>query len=387
MQEDGEERMKIGIITFHKSYSYGACLQAYATVAFLNEMGYEAELIDYTNVYEQRFRKPFYSENGKLSGYVTSIIKDVFLQKKHYQKQAFDRKNEDYPISAEHYTNHEQLARASYDVMIVGSDQVWNGNITGSLDEAFLLRYGKAEKRISVASSMGSAQLTDVEKEKFRDNFKKFTAISVREDFAKNQLEDLTDKQIKLLMDPTFLFTGEDWRRRLAAKSKQYAKPKEKYILTFFLTADQSYKEKVKSYAKYIKLPVWSIQSTKIKRVDSDKVILGATIQDFIALIANAELIITDSFHGAALSINLRKNFVPIRNIGNPVRVVALLDMLGIPERMDMMPRDYKEVDYDALSNRMEPLRKDSQDWIINAIEGNVNEQKENSVDNRNLLP
>ena len=39
--------MKIGIITILKVNNYGAELQAYATQAVLNRMGYEAEIIDY----------------------------------------------------------------------------------------------------------------------------------------------------------------------------------------------------------------------------------------------------------------------------------------------------------------------------------------------------
>lgn len=359
---------RIGVLTFHRSYSYGACLQAYATVAFLNEKGYSAELIDYTNAYEQRFRKHFYTENGRPSGYITSFVKDVFLRKRHYFELAFDKPNESYPISTVRYTSHEELSKANYDVMIVGSDQVWNRNICNGLDEAFLLCYGNAEQRISVASSMGSVQLTEDEKEQFRKAFLRFSAISTREVYAKNQLEPLTDKSIKILMDPTFLFSREDWIQRLASRSKTYAMTKEKYILTFFLAADGSYKEIVAGYARRLSLPVWSIQSTRIKRVDCDRVILGATIEDFVALIANAQLVITDSFHGSAMSINLKKNFVPIRNIGNPMRVVSLLEMLDLSTRMNMEAADYKEIDYETVERLLGPLREDSRNWIIDAI-------------------
>jgi hypothetical protein len=365
--------MRIGVLTYHRSYSYGACLQAYATVAFLNEKGYTAELIDYTNAYEQRFRKLFFTENGKLSGYVSSIIKDVLLRKRHYSKLAFDRPNNDYPISSTKYKSHEDLKKVNYDVLIVGSDQMWNRNISNGLDEAYLLRYGKAKRRISVATSMGSVKLTEEEKMKFKIAFENFTAISTREDYAKEQLQPLTEKPIKVLMDPTFLFSGADWVQRLALKSKTYAVKNDKYILTFFLAADNSYKEKVAGYAKLFGLPVWSIQSTRVKRVDSDRVILGATIEDFVALLMNAELVITDSFHGVALSINLKKNFISIRNAGNPKRVISLLASLRISERLDMKPEDYKPVDYEILDRILEPLRKDSQDWIIDAVEGNSN--------------
>lgn len=364
---------KIGVLTFHRSYSYGACLQAYGTVAFLNENGYSAEIIDYTNAYEQRFRKPFFTENGSISGYVSSLIKDIVLRKRHYSKMAFDEHNNYYPISSRSYVDHTGLSEVDYDVLIVGSDQVWNRDICNGLDDAFLLRYGNAQRRISIASSMGSVRLTDEEKKKFKLAFEDFSAISAREEYAKVQLQPLTEKPIKVLMDPTFLFTKKEWEQRMVLHSEKYGNVREKYILTFFLSADASYRKIVAEYAEILKIPVWSIQSTRVKRVNSDRVILGASIEDFVALISNAELIITDSFHGAALSINLKKNFVPIKNANNPLRVIALLDELGIPERMNMKADEYHPVDYEKVDAILEPLRNDSQKWIIDAVEGYAN--------------
>ena len=41
--------MKIGIITFHNAYNYGAVLQAFATQSYIESLGHEAEIIDYHN--------------------------------------------------------------------------------------------------------------------------------------------------------------------------------------------------------------------------------------------------------------------------------------------------------------------------------------------------
>lgn len=43
---------KIGIITYHRAFSYGARLQAYATATYLNSIGHNAEIIDYSNIGE-----------------------------------------------------------------------------------------------------------------------------------------------------------------------------------------------------------------------------------------------------------------------------------------------------------------------------------------------
>ncbi len=359
---------KIGLVTFHRSNSYGACLQAFATIEFLKDNGYDAEIIDYTNSYEQRFQKLFYSEDGSLSGYVKSLIKDIFLRKRHYSRMAFGQWEKIYPLSKQRYHSKEELRNVSYDALIVGSDQVWNREITKESDDVFLLQFGKTEKRISVASSMGSSILNEEEKVLFKNALETFTSISIREEQGKKQLKPLTDKPIKVLMDPTFFLTGTEWFTKLGSKS-QYKDKKEKYILTFFVAPNNTYKEKVQGYADLLNLPVWSIQSTKIKRVNSARCILGATIDDFIALISNAELVITDSFHGAALSLNLGKNFVSIKNVGNPIRVVALLNELGISERLDMKPEDYRDVDYVSVGKELDVLCDDSKRWVISALE------------------
>lgn len=363
---------KIGVLTFHRADSYGAHLQAYATVAFLNQAGYEAELVDYTNPYEQRFRKFFYSENGRMTGFLTSFVKDVVFKKRYYKSKAFGNIEQYCQVSKNKYKTKEALDNASYDVLVVGSDQVWNREITNGLDDTFLLMHGQASKRISISSSMGSVTLTDEEKRMFQKAFEQFDAISVREEFAKMQLQETTDNQIKVLMDPTFLIDKEKWMQNLVQKSTQYRKIKEKYILTFFLTPDETYKSRMTKLANKLKLPVWSIQSIAVKRIESDKIILGATVADFLALIANAEVVVTDSFHGTALSINMEKNFVSFKNKGNPVRVMTLLDALGLSNRLDMNEEDYRPVNYADVNRVLEPLRKDSKKWIVQAIEGEI---------------
>ena len=40
--------MKVGIITFHKVYSFGAVCQCYALQQYLKKQGYQAEIIDYS---------------------------------------------------------------------------------------------------------------------------------------------------------------------------------------------------------------------------------------------------------------------------------------------------------------------------------------------------
>ena len=360
---------KIGIVTFFKANNYGVCLQAIATSEFLKNKGYDVDIINYINPYEHRIFKWSYRENDKITGYITSFLKNILLGKKRYYNKGFKNVNNYYHLTEPCATNIEQLQDMEYDILIAGSDQIWNPLITGGLDQVFLLQFGNAAKRISVASSLGSNKPTEEEQMIFRQAFEKFSYISVREQYAKNCLQCLTNKNIKVLMDPTFLFNKNEWINLLGKKSKLFDL-KEKYILTYFISGKKSsYQDRVLEYSKKLNCPVWSIQFSNYTWKVTEKKILGASIEDFIALFMNAQLILTDSFHGTAFSINLNRNFVPFKHSENPLRIINLLQNLGISERLDMPAEEYKDVDYKEVNKKLELLREDSKEWLLNAVD------------------
>ena len=358
----------IGIMTIHTTYNYGAVLQAYATQAFFNSHGFDAELINYTNPYIQEMLKLTYKQDGKWTGYIKTFIRNTIFGRLHYYKKGFSHVDEICKFSKRFVTG-EDLKNANYDVMVAGSDQLWNPLISGKLDPLFFLQFGKAKKRISVASSLGSYILKDSEKEEIRSYLKDFDSISVRELFAKDQLQPLTDKSIKVLMDPTLLLTKEFWVKNVINRS-QYRKKKEKYIVTYFAGGNKgTHRKIIGEYAKMLNLPVWTIQYSNYTWKESSKKILGATMEDFVALIANADLVITDSFHGVAFSLNMGTDFVALTNTANPVRVKALLEKLELVDRIDMPSELYRPIDYTVVTSKLQMLQKDSIDWVINAVE------------------
>ncbi len=362
-------RKTIGIMTIHTTYNYGAVLQAYASEAFFNERGYQAELIDYTNPHIQEMLKLSYRQDGKLSGYLVTFLRNTLFGRLRYYQMGFGHLHEICRFSQKKYEDREALQSAEYDIMVAGSDQLWNPIICGELDPAFFLQYGHAKKRISMASSLGSSLLNEGDRTSIRKYLTAFDHISVREVFAKKQLESLTEKEIKILLDPTLLLTQKHWREQIASRSS-YAEKKEHYIVTYFAGGDKgAHRQIIARYAEKLHLPVWTIQYSNYTWPESSKKILGATMEDFVALIANADLVITDSFHGVAFSVNLNTDFVALTNKANPVRVKSFLDQLGISERIDMMPEKYKPVDYENVQPKLDVLREDSIQWLLNSIE------------------
>ncbi len=360
---------KIGIVTIHTDFNYGAVLQAVATQKFLEYNNYNAEIINYENKIIGMQSKILYKQDGKISGYIKTFVRNTLFGRFFYYKKAIKKIDRYRKISKEKYRDISEMNESKYDILISGSDQIWNPIISRGIDPVFLLQFGNPRKRISIASSIGSYKLDTKDKEIFKKAFTKFSAISVREDYAKTQISELTEKNIKVIVDPTLLLNEKEWWNLLGCDSK-YAEKKEKYILTYFVGENKrKYRPLVAEYAKLFDLPVWTIQYSNYSWKESNKKILGASIADFIALIKNADLVITDSFHGVAFSINLGVNFIAVSNTANPIRAKELLTKLNIEERMDMCPNHYCAVNYDVVNPKLAILRDDSKKWIIDALE------------------
>lgn len=361
----------VKLITFHKALSYGGCLQAYASVKIFQSLGCDVTVIDYENEYEARKRNGMLRKYGSLQERFLDFIKNVFFQNEFCKRKAFGKFIDYYPSLLYMSGNKTQENEIVADILVVGSDQVWNGTITNGVDRMMLLDFGTAKKRLSFASSMGSYQLKQNEREMFARLLKEFTSISVREEYAKKQLSALTEKSIKLVADPTLLLTKESWIEEAQKKKTAETTPKGKYILAFVITPRKENLGEVFTYYKNkLGVPVYRIMLNTYKSAGVDKVIAGPTPFDFVNLIANAEFVITDSFHGTAFSINLNKPFILLPVKGNNDRMSELLEKCQLSSRM--WAADYypdTSCDFTGANHYLSEIREDNLNWIKMAIE------------------
>lgn len=229
----------VGIITYHKSLSYGACLQAIATQECVRKLmnSDEVYLIDYVNEYEARQKSWQFIFKGTIKEIAATMIKRVLFRNEFYKKRAFN----------EFICNEKVIPFDSVDkcsVLISGSDQIWNGKISNGIDRHFLLDFGNAIRKISIASSMGGYIISKQEKNVFRELLSKYDYISVREKFTKNQIEGIVDKNIYTILDPTLLIDATEWRE-IVVDNKKYIKYKfipKSYILAFTIGSNVNVK-------------------------------------------------------------------------------------------------------------------------------------------------
>lgn len=337
----------VHIITYHNSYSYGACLQAYASQRIFENLGFLVRFVDYHNVHEDdSIGKSSLSllAKGELKKALSTGLRNI-LGYKRYALKAFADYHSTVPKTSVCSRNLSDFRELKSDLLVVGSDQMWNASISGGLDPAFLLDFGCAAKRISLATSMGNYEFTQEERDLVRRCLGRFSAISVREQNAKDQIDALTGGDSFICLDPTLLLSAEEWRA-FARKPKKIAKG-EQYLLVFTIDNHPERASGVwKAYSRKLNVPVYRIANNIVPVSGVDRTLRGVTPQEFVWLIDHAAYVVTDSFHGTAFSVNMETPFTVIPNkLGNNNRMTDLLDFLNLINRFSPVDGDWIDPD------------------------------------------
>lgn len=273
--------MKIGILTFHSALNYGAALQTWASVHFLQSLGHEVYVLDYENPCIEKVYRPFLWDSGRLAseglGYVLKWPLIAF--------QRFKRKRAFMSFQKRELLVLPFSKASELDVLFVGSDQVWNGSITGGTDAVYFGDLNQGVRMVAWAASAGKASLNREDLERLRRNF---AAISVRE----HSLAALIPGSV-LLPDPTMMLSAQEWGRLVHPVCGSY-------LLVYAITYQEEVLEIARNIAGELHLEI-RVLSPGVKLRSGW--IQTAAPDDFVSLVYHASYVVTSSFHGAVFSL------------------------------------------------------------------------------------
>ena len=301
------------------------------------------------------------------------------LQRQYYNEESkikFDAFNSLY-TKGKPYNNIDEFYDnpPQYDVYISGSDQLWNPTQIYCIEPYFLTFVsGENKKKISFSTSIGITGLTDKEKYLFKRWLSDFTAISVREKQAKQLLESFVGREVIQTSDPTFLLLHSEWK-----EIANYPEAETPYILYFALHWDKELLVYCKRLSAESGLPLYVVNQSQPSPTDGSYfAIKDAGPRDFIGYIANADMVITDSFHGTVFSIIMgSKNFYTYiaPNSDRGSRIEDLLNTFSLSNHIlnNDFERNYKELqgstpDKDMNMSIIQQERKRSASFLIDAI-------------------
>lgn len=369
---------KIGIITFHNSYNCGSMLQTYALQQIIDRMSNgKAEVIDFSNEGQGRL----YSVRQPNQG-AKNIIKNMILTPYFSRiKQNYDSyegfKQKRFKLSPGPVHTMNELTDQAYDIVVAGSDQVWNITIEDG-DDAYFLPWVEKAKKVAYAPSFGAKNPMKFAKEpqRYADYLNSFSALSIRERNGQQWLKSLTGRDAELLLDPTLLLDANDYD---AIASKELRLPP-KYIFYYSPGYSRDINRLVKKISEKYDLPViaFNTKTFYVKGMQFSGFKLPAleNPSTYLQLIRNAELIITTSFHGTVFSSIYRKKFWTVKNggmFGDDDRVKTLMYLLDLEDRMvpiEFDPNfDYlREKSYRNYESLLEQERRKAMHYLKNAL-------------------
>lgn len=375
---------KIGIITYHSAYNFGSALQAYATQKAIGKLGYENEIVNY----RMNEQKEFYQKLCRTKYGVKIFLKDIMQFKAFPEKkkraEAFENFFAKYMKLSKEVIEPEEACNVleEYAIAVSGSDQIWNKHSCEleNNDWKYMYPYllaGYTGKKISYASSI--ANMSDVELETIAPYIQKFNYVSVREHSNAEKMRGVFKRDVAAVLDPTFLLNREEWIEELGLVEERT----EKYILYYSLGSIKvqlSRVEMLRELANREQCKVFIVTPFAYVREDSvfeNHPEYGPI--EFMKALLNAHMVVTDSYHGTILSVNLGKDIYSLCNKGgSEFRKTDVLCRIGLEDRIifdhsEIFERRYgannSSINYESVWNRVSELRQKSLCYLKDALE------------------
>lgn len=376
---------KVGLVSV-SIHNYGSLLQTYAIQHELDKLGIDNEIIffksDPFKQFYRVFNAPFLSMKLKL--YQRKLTCRLKYPKIHEGTNVRDRAFMDFKRDFCRFTpmttSREVLNQMGkeYSAVVLGSDQVWN---PANLEmDFYTLNFVPEEKtKVAYAPSFGVSEIPAKQKEVTAKYLNRIQYISVRETAGVNIVKELIGRDVPVVCDPTALLTCDEWNQ--VRSDKKYVDGK--YIFCYFLGANPAHR----AFAEEVKR-ITGYQIVALQHLDEfvkgdlkfgDVTPYDVGPQDFVNLLSNAEIVLTDSFHGTMFSIYYHKKFFTFSRFeekkkeSTNSRIVSILSLMGLMDRKLSTSEDVvacleKTIDWESVQCKLDGFREMSEKWLVDSL-------------------
>ena len=287
--------MRIGIATFQRAHNHGASLQMYGLYRTLKKMGHDVKVIDYISDHQNP---------TSLKQSIANTLNKSHDKRKAAQYRQFREKFFGADMTEPLAPDKLGVLNDRFDCFIAGSDQIWNDHI-GHFEPFYFLSFvTDNKKKYSYAVSFNLKGVPKGKEAAYTERLSSFMRFSVREPDGVEAIKKLTNRDAEIHVDPSLLLNTDEW----LACIKNVAPPSaEKYMLIYTVGKPVALVEKAKTLARQKGCKLFYM-SDFYGHLDV-KHLRGRGPLEFLAAIANAEAVFTNSFHGTAFSINFHRPF------------------------------------------------------------------------------
>lgn len=380
--------MKVGLLTYHFSDNYGALFQAYSLRKWLQDRGVEAEFVNYHPKYveeggplDQPWKPALWRKNATIL-----YMKQAHLRRRLFgdraQKARFDTfRREVLGVSGPRLMQAEDLAPeiARNDMLVCGSDQIWNPSIQRGLDPVYFLDIPGTDHthKVAYSPSFGRTEIEPAYHAELHLLVSGLHGISVREATGLDILETAGIARDRALVvpDPTVLLGGFD--TLLDSGPEGRAVPDDS-VFCYALRTDETIREVAEEAARLTGGPLRAPRSTHQRWRDIGEGIAPGPVE-WLQTLARARMVVSNSFHGVALSVVLNRPFIavglPGKRAGMNARVQNLLSIAGLTDRILKTPDPAAvralaaaPIDWDSVNARLATVRVRAEAYLDSHI-------------------
>lgn len=387
--------IKIGIATlYHGNCNYGGLLQAYALQRVLSRTDGSADVELLTLELPFSRTKLYLS---KLRHYPLSRVLNLVKRKmvssasSHSEAKAFNEHRQAFAVFEESIPHSCLINRSNYrdalsgyDMLVAGSDQVWNPVVW---EDCLFFKGIDSDKtrKVSYAASMGCSSLDKSCERYLKNALKDFYAVSLREESGKSIIDAVYDGAT-VVLDPTLLLTGEEW---LDAFAGDELKVEEPYAFVYLVNKEQKHVERsieacinAGLHCVVVSLDVRNFEKVAQYKGDLVELVYDCSPPSWVQLVQQAQIVLTNSFHGVAFSVNLNRPFWCYSDIAatNEVcredRRESFLASVGLVDRMLASEREItkrmlsESVDFTHSDQTLIEKRRTSFEYIDVCFDG-----------------
>lgn len=387
---------KTYIASCYFKHNFGSMLQAYATQAFLDEKGIQNEtfdvslLSDFKNGKKKYYKTQIFSPSfyKAKAGMIGLIVKKKLNKKLkanfRLRDRAFQRFQDKYFRLTEPMTTYKELGdfcSEQAENVIVGSDQLWLP--VNVVADYYTLNFVPDQvNKVAYATSFGVSRIPEKLKGEYSSFLNRINALSVREESGKKLVGQLTDNKCTVVCDPTLLLEKSDWEKIIDKEPVI----KDKYIFCYFLGKTKEHRifaEKVKKLTGYKIVSINHCDEyVKYSEKFADEKPYDVGPAEWINMIAHAEVVCTDSFHGTVFSLIFNKKFFSFRRFtkkskfSTNSRLDTLLNVAGLDGRIfsgseaeeQIRSELSVDIDFNSVNEKLENYRRISSEFLLKSL-------------------
>ena len=357
----------------------GACLQAYALQETIKSLGYNVEIIKYTEPYG------YYKATARNRSSLMDIYRCIRFKKFRdnyfsgmYRQTAFNKfRKKHLRFSKEEYSSSDSLVPLpqKYDAFVCGSDQIWNPLFYDKCNPAYYLSFvDETTRKVAYAPSIG---LFDIP-EKYRADFVRYIEridfLSLREKHGCELVEKYTGRTADHVLDPTMLICADEWKKLI--KSKRAAAP---YVFCYLFGTHDYYTEVIERISRQLncEVKIFPVHERDLNPKFTQVRNTGPI--EFLSLVNNARFVITDSFHATVFSLLFKKPFYTLlrdsdfETASMNSRVYSLLESVDLLDRLltkeEALNIQISMVNgFDQVEAKLNMLRSKSKQYLKDAL-------------------